>query len=96
MAYSEYLVETYRNAGEPSGKGVRVRPLAGQGLPVDMNVECSSRMRSQHPVGTVFVLRAKVTDRQGGPPFLYSSFQWPYRVATPEEIQRLASQRRSG
>ena len=73
MAYREYFVETYLNAGEPSGKGVRVRPLLGQGLPANMSVECSSRMRLQHPVGTVFVLQAKVTSREGGPPFLYSS-----------------------
>ncbi len=45
-----------------------------------MHVECSSKMRNAHPVGTFFVVRAKVINREDGPDFLYTSWQWPYEV----------------
>jgi hypothetical protein len=78
--YREIVIETYRNPGEPSRKKIRARPLPGQGLPVDLKVECSSSMRERHAVGTRFIVCCKLTDREGGTPFLYTSYQWPYRV----------------
>lgn len=33
---------------------IRVRPLAGQGLPIDIVIECSKYTRESHPVGTKF------------------------------------------
>ena len=73
------------NIGEPSSAGVRARPLKGQGLPSNMKVECSRKMRTDYPVGTKFVIQCKITDKEGGNPFLYSRFDWPYRVVTDEE-----------
>lgn len=43
--YRSVAIETYRNPGEPPSKAIRARPLAGQGFPTDMHVECSSKMR---------------------------------------------------
>lgn len=78
--YRRIAIETFRNPGEASGSDVRARPLPDQGLDTSMRVECSSRMREEYPVGTVFIVRAKVTNRDGGQPFLYTHFNWPYEV----------------
>jgi len=83
--YREIVIETYRNRGEPSRKAIRARKLSGQGLPVDLKVECSSSMRERHAVGTRFLVCCKLTNRDGGTPFLYTSYQWPYRVITDTE-----------
>lgn len=91
--YLEVVITTCRNLGEPSSKDIRARPLRGQGFAPDMNVECSSRMREQHPVGTKFIVRCKLTDREGGPPFLYTSYRWPYRVVSDEEAKTFILQR---
>lgn len=79
-AYAHYDVETYRNSGEPSANSTRVRPVAGQGLPLSMNVECSTSMRNQYPVGTVFRIKAQVVENSTGARFLYTHFSWPFEV----------------
>lgn len=33
---------------------IRVRPLSGQGLPKEMNIQCSKSIRNKYPVGTKF------------------------------------------
>jgi hypothetical protein len=49
---------------------VHIRPTAGQGLPTNLFVECSKRLSYDHPVGTRFRIRAKLTDKEGGGEFL--------------------------
>jgi predicted transcriptional regulator len=88
-AYRKLAIETYLSIGESSSKSVRARPLAGQGLSVDMHVECSSKMRLKHPIGTVFIIRAKITNREGGPDFVYTSWQWPYVVSDKSSARDL-------
>ena len=78
--YAHYDVETYRNSGEPSANSIRVRPMVGQGLPLSMNVECSTSMRKQYPVGTVFRIKAQVVEISTGAQFLYTHFSWPFEV----------------
>lgn len=73
--------------GEPAAELVRARPLLGQGLSTDMKVECSSKMREMYPSGTKFKIQAKVTDKEGGTPFLYSHYNWPYQVFSDEEAE---------
>ncbi len=87
--YSWYLVETYSQQGEPSASKVRARPLAGQGLPTTMKVECSRRMRHSHAVGTVFRVKAQVIENSNGTRFLYTHFDWPYE-AVPRPTARSA------
>lgn len=82
--YRHIIVKTYRNFQEPSNKSIRAHPLPGQGLSTSLNVECSSRMRNQHPPGTLFLIKAQITDREGTP-FVYSYFGWSYRVASQAE-----------
>jgi hypothetical protein len=78
--YLYIVVETYRAVSEPSKTPVRARPIAGQGFPPDMHVECSKSMRERHAPGTRFRIRACVKQKLGGKPFLYTSWQWPYEV----------------
>ena len=85
--YKYYAVETFRPGYEQSSASVRVRPLPGQGLSTDMRVECSRQMRKNHPIGTIFKIQAKITDREGGTSFLFSSHTWPYTVLTSEQAQ---------
>lgn len=81
--YRRVAIETYRNHGESSSASVRARPLPGQGLSTEMKVECSRKIRETYPVGTVFIVQAKVTGLQGTP-FLYSSYKWECDVVTRE------------
>jgi hypothetical protein len=78
--YQQVIVETYsaRKSGKKSD--IHVRPVDGQPYPTSMDVECSRSMRKDYPVGTHFRIYAKVTDREGGKPFLYTSYRWPYEV----------------
>lgn len=83
--YREIIIETFRNPGEPAAESIRARPLHGQGLSTSMRVECSSKMREKHPVGTKLKIRAKITDREGGTKFLYCHYSWPYVVLSEKE-----------
>lgn len=85
--YRNVAIESFRNPGEPSGASIRARPLPGQGLDINMRVECSSKMRNSHPIGTVFIIQAQVIDKEGGSEFLYTHFNWPYSVASRPEAE---------
>ena len=82
--YVEVIIETYSSIGEGSSASIRARPVAGQGYPTTMKVECSKGMRYSHPVGTKFKITAKITDKEGGTAFLYTNYNWKYDViSTP-------------
>ena len=85
--YLQVIIETYHHAGGGSSKKVRARPVGGQGLDTSMNVECSSKMRKNYPVGTKFLIEAKLTNREGGSDFLYSHYNSPYEVVTDAQAQ---------
>ena len=78
--YQQVVVETYNAIMPGTGSRVRVRPINGQAFPTTMDVECSRSMRMQYPIGTKFRIYAKETDREGGKPFLYSHYDWPFEV----------------
>lgn len=96
MTYSSFVVETYKAVGEQSSKSLRARPLPGQGVDTGMKVECSSKMRDSQPAGTLFHIHAKITDREGGPDFLYTSFRWPYEVVSQEQAKKIIEARQLG
>ena len=83
--YRNLVIETYWNPGEPSRKAIRARPVPGQGFSKKLNVECSSQMREDHPVGTKFIVSCKITSKEDGTPFLYTSYKWDYEVVTDKE-----------
>lgn len=93
--YREIVIQTYRNPGEPSSEPVRARPAAGQGLPTSLNVECSSKMRRNFPPDTLIIIRAKLTDREGAP-FVYSHYDWPYRVVTKAQAEQFIREQKHG
>lgn len=72
-AYRDVAVES---VADPATGGLRIRPVAGQAYATSMRVHCSRRLADPavHPAGTRFLIRAKLTDRAGGRPFLYA---WP-------------------
>ena len=86
--YREIVIETYGGAREYSTEAPPARPLAGQGLDTSLKVECSGSMRRNHPIGTKFLVHAKLTDSHGTP-FLYSSYRWKWRVVKDDEIASL-------
>lgn len=86
-AYKELVIETYENIGEPAAERIRARPLPGQGFPTNMKVECSLKMRNKYPIGSKIKITAKVSNRQGGTPFLYSHYSWDYEILTDEQAK---------
>ena len=83
--YRDVIIETYSAPGDPSRHQIRARPVEGQGFDTSMHVECSSRMREAYPIGTKLKIRAKITDREGGPSFLYSHYRWQHQVMSDDE-----------
>lgn len=59
---------------------VHIRPLPGQRLSTSLHVECSKKLSREYPIGTVFRIHAKLTDREGGGEYLYSHFRWAFDV----------------
>lgn len=80
LHYQKVVVETYRANKAGKSSRVHARPVAGQPFPVTMDVECSREMRTQHAIGTRFRISAREAAREGGRPFLYTHFSWPYEV----------------
>jgi len=81
--WSEYkivVVETYSAVKTGKSSRIHVRPIRGESYPTTMDVECCRTMRKMYPIGTRFRIYAKETCREGGKPFLYSHYSWPYEV----------------
>ena len=90
--YKTIIVETFRPSDTSGRHGpVHVRPAKHQAFPQTLFVECSKELldTKRFPVGTKFRLSAKLTDREGGTPFLYSYYGWSYEVVPEEEFSRL-------
>jgi hypothetical protein len=83
--YHEIVVETYHYHGGGTSSNIRARPLPNQRFSPDLYVSCSKKMRTQHPVGTKFLIRAFLNDKEGGNPFLYSNPSASYTVLTAEQ-----------
>lgn len=75
------LVESFV-PDDSSGKHgkTHIRPVAGHKYPSTLQVECSKKLSRDYPIGTKFLLQAKLTDREGGGEYLYSSYRWKYEV----------------
>ena len=75
------VVESFLPASTAGLHGeIHVRPVAGQGNDTAMHVRCPKALGRDHPLGTRFRIRAKLTDREGGKPFLSTHHSWPYEV----------------
>ena len=69
-AYREVAVHSVRDA---RGR-LRIHPMPGQAFAPSLPVQCSRRLLDEtvYPAGTRFLINAKLTDRLGGPQFLYA------------------------
>ena len=66
---------------DPETGRVRVRPMPGQGLPVEILIECSKRERYRHPVDTKFYAkRVKVCKKPDGRVYLRAKDQMIYKL----------------
>jgi hypothetical protein len=54
--------------------------VAGEQFPQTLHVRSPKEMRKSYPVGTRFRIYAKLTDREGGNPFLHTHHSWDYEV----------------
>jgi len=82
--YKDIVIETYEGPRESSTGAPPARPLPGQGLKTSLKVECSGKMRKDFPIGTKFIVTAKITDREGTP-FVYSHYKWSWKIVTSAE-----------
>ena len=80
--YSYIIVESYKPKNTSGLQGeVHIKPIKGQEpYTEDMHVECSKVLTKEYPVGTQFKIKAKITSKEGGKPFVYSHYTWPFEV----------------
>jgi hypothetical protein len=83
-AYREVAVESYVDRRG----NVAIRPMAGQAFAPTMPVQCGRKLRDDYPPGTRFLLNAKLTDRLGGPHFLYAWHGDPVQVLSAAAAKR--------
>ncbi len=66
---------------DPETDRIRVRPLAGQGLPAKLVIECSSTERKAHTIGTKFRTdNVKVCKKSDGRIYLRAKDQMIYKL----------------
>jgi len=85
-AYRDVAVES---VPDPRTGRLRIKPMAGQAYATSMRVQCARALSDpeRYPAGTRFLIRAKLTDRGGGSPFLYAWHGDPVRVLTAREVR---------
>jgi hypothetical protein len=92
-AYREVAVESFV---DPRSGRVAVRPVSGQAYATSLRVQCSRALADpeRYPVGTRFLVSAKLTDRQGGAPFLYVWHGDPVMVMSKAALTRFLGERK--
>jgi hypothetical protein len=80
-AYREVAVESMQ---DPASGRLFLRVVAGQAYAQSMKIQCSRKLTDPalYPAGTQFLIKAKLTDRQGGAPFLFAYHGDPVVVLT--------------
>lgn len=85
-AYREVAVQSRLDwRGRPC-----IGPVSGQAFSTGMRVQCSRRLLEldTYPLGTRFLLSVRISDRQGGEPFLYAWHGDPVVVLTMAKLKR--------
>lgn len=92
-AYRQVAVHSVQRAGT-----VSIHPVPGQAFSPELAVQCSQRLRdiTQYPVGTYFLLDAKLTDRLGGTPYLYAWHGDAVVVLSPQQCKAFLAEFRRG
>lgn len=78
--HNRIIVESYSARKAGSKSEIRLRPIAGQLYPPDINVQWSRKLRKAHPIGTKFRIWVKESNINDGESFLQSPWQWPYEI----------------
>jgi hypothetical protein len=80
-AYREVAVESVL---DPASGRIFLRVVAGQAYSQAMRIQASRKLTDPalYPAGTQFLIKAKLTDRQGGEPFLFAYHGDPVVVLT--------------
>jgi hypothetical protein len=85
--YLKVVVESYRASSTSGLHGpIHIRPVAGQGYSTMLRVRCPKELSYKYPIGTKFIITAKLTDRGGGGEFLSTHHSWPYEVVDEKKI----------
>lgn len=97
--YYKLWFESFRleyTAGHTSA--IQLKLILSQNLPQEIAAECKSRnidpfglltecstdLFTKYPAGTKFLLKAKLTDKEGSKPFFYSYYRWkPIETKSP-------------
>ncbi|MGV8899588.1 MAG: hypothetical protein ACOH2B_10175 [Burkholderiaceae bacterium] len=98
-AYRQVVVESFIAPTSTEKRGlVQIRPIQGQAFSSALVVQCSRRLTdtARFPVGTRFLLLAKMTDRLGGTPFLYAYHGDPDVVVTHQQAKVFISEFKRG
>lgn len=92
-AYRQVAVESVWRAGR-----VEIRPVPGQAYSPELTVQCSRRLGDTglYPLGTRFLLSAKLTDRLGGTPYLYAWHGDPDLVLSASQTKAFLAEFRRG
>lgn len=80
--YRKLIVESFYPASMSGKKGkVHIRPIPGQCASTSLAVECSKKLSDVkvYPIGSQFEITAKLTDREDGGEYIYSSFRWEFK-----------------
>lgn len=81
--YQMILVESYEPIQTSGLHGaIHIRPVPGQGIDPSLHVRCSKKLSENYPPGTRFIIKGKITDRDGGRPFIHSDHRWDYEVVS--------------
>ncbi len=98
-AYRQVVVESFIASNSTGKHGlVQIRPIQGQAYSSTLAVQCSRRLTDtdRFPLGTKFLLLAKLTDRLGGTPFLYAYHGDPDLVLTNREAKAFIAEFKRG
>ena len=82
------VVETFLNKGEPSTAKRRVRALDGQGIALNIRVQCSRGMREEFRLGQWFLLEVNWLNRETSDAFLSANYRdKPHPLSDDEALR---------
>jgi hypothetical protein len=79
--YEIIVVETYFEKGNGIHAGLRVRNIPDKNFKKVIRVRFPKKVRDAHPVGTRFLVHARLVPNEGGDtPFLHTNHAWEFEV----------------
>ena len=80
--YDFIIVESFIPTDSTGRHGlIHIRPIPGQEpFETNMFVQCSKELTTDYKPGTKFRIKAKITNREGGTPYISSHYTWSYIV----------------